>query len=57
MIIGSGFAGLELATRLSDSLPEEVSVTLMDQNDAFSFGCSKLDILFGRKATKDVLLP
>ncbi|HYZ76493.1 MAG TPA: FAD-dependent oxidoreductase [Gaiellaceae bacterium] len=57
VILGAGFAGLELATRLSDSLPDEVSVTLIDQNDAFSFGYSKLDILFGRKATEDVLLP
>src|SRR5919108_177046 len=57
VILGAGFAGLELATRLSDSLPDEVSVTLIDQNDAFSFGYSKLDILFGRKATEEVLLP
>lgn len=57
MILGAGFAGLELAARLSDSLADEVRVTLIDQNDAFSFGYSKLDVLFGRKATVDVLLP
>jgi hypothetical protein len=56
VILGAGFAGLELATRLSDSLADEVRVTLIDQNDAFSFGYSKLDVLFGRKATADVLL-
>ena len=56
MILGAGFAGLELATRLSDSLADEVSVTLIDQNDAFSFGYSKLDVLFSRKETTDVLL-
>ncbi len=56
VILGAGFAGLELATRLSDSLADEVRVTLLDQNDSFSFGFSKLDILFGRKATADVLL-
>ena len=55
MILGAGFAGLELAARLSDSLAE-VRVTLIDQNEAFSFGYSKLDVLFGRKATADVLL-
>jgi sulfide:quinone oxidoreductase len=57
VILGAGFAGLELATRLSDSLADEVRVTLIDQSEAFSFGYSKLDVLFGRKATADVLLP
>jgi sulfide:quinone oxidoreductase len=56
VILGAGFGGLELATRLSDSLPDEARVTLLDQNDSFSFGFSKLDILFGRKPTEDVLL-
>jgi len=56
VILGAGFAGLELAARLSDSLADEVRVTLLDRNDSFSFGFSKLDILFGRKATADVLL-
>ena len=31
-------------------------MTLLDQNESFSFGFSKLDVLFGRKATADVLL-
>ncbi len=57
VILGAGFGGLELATRLSDSLADEVRVTLLDRNDSFSFGFSKLDILFGRKTTADVLLP
>lgn len=56
VILGAGFAGLELATRLSESLPDEVRVTLIDQNDSFHFGFSKLDILLGRKARADVLL-
>jgi sulfide:quinone oxidoreductase len=56
VILGAGFGGLELAARLSDSLADEVRVTLLDQNDSFTFGFSKLDILFGRRATKDVLL-
>jgi sulfide:quinone oxidoreductase len=57
VILGAGFAGLELATRLSESLAGEVRTTLIDQNDAFTFGFSKLDILFGRKKKEDVLLP
>jgi sulfide:quinone oxidoreductase len=56
VILGAGFAGLELATRLSESLADDVRVTLLDQNESFSFGFSKLDVLFGRKATADVLL-
>jgi sulfide:quinone oxidoreductase len=56
VILGAGFGGLELAARLSDSLADEVRVTLLDQDDSFSFGFSKLDILFGRKAAADVLL-
>jgi sulfide:quinone oxidoreductase len=50
LILGAGFAGLELATRLSESLAEEVRVTLIDQNDSFHFGFSKLDVMFGRAA-------
>jgi sulfide:quinone oxidoreductase len=46
VILGAGFGGLELASRLSDSLAGEVRVTLIDQNDSFTFGFSKLDILF-----------
>jgi sulfide:quinone oxidoreductase len=56
LILGAGFAGLELAARLSESLSDEVDVTLLDQNESFSFGFSKLDILLGRKARADILL-
>jgi sulfide:quinone oxidoreductase len=56
LILGAGFAGLELATRLLDSLADEVRVTLIDRSDSFSFGFSKLDIMFGRKAAADVRL-
>src|SRR5256884_1702746 len=57
VILGAGFGGLELAMRLSDSLVDDVRVTLIDQNDSFSFGFSKLDILFGRKTAAEVLVP
>jgi sulfide:quinone oxidoreductase len=57
VILGAGFGGLELATRLSESLADQVRVTLLDQNEAFAFGFAKLDILLGRKAREDVLLP
>jgi sulfide:quinone oxidoreductase len=56
LILGAGFAGLELAARLNESLVDEVRVTLLDRSDSFSFGFSKLDIMFGRKAAADVRL-
>ena len=57
LVLGAGFGGLELATRLSETLADEVRVTLIDGNEAFFFGYSKLDVLFGHAATADVLLP
>jgi sulfide:quinone oxidoreductase len=49
VILGAGFGGLELATRLSDEVPHEVEVTLIDQNDSFVFGFSKLEVMFGHE--------
>src|SRR4051812_4671098 len=48
VILGAGFGGLELATRLSDAVGDTVHVTLIDKSDAFMFGFSKLDVMFGR---------
>jgi sulfide:quinone oxidoreductase len=48
VILGAGFGGLELASRLSATLLDELRVTLIDQNEGFTFGFSKLDILFGK---------
>jgi sulfide:quinone oxidoreductase len=56
VILGAGFAGLELATRLSETLPDEVHTTLIDKNESFSFGFSKLDVLFGHKTVSDIQL-
>lgn len=56
-ILGAGFAGLELATRLSEAFGEQARVTLIDRNDGFSFGYSKLDVMFGRAALDAVRLP
>ena len=57
LILGAGFAGLELATRLSEEVPHDVDVTIIDSSDAFVFGYSKLDIMFGREDPADVRLP
>jgi len=56
VILGAGFAGLELATRLSEQVADEVRVTLIDANDSFVFGYSKLDVMFGRDTPEAVRL-
>jgi sulfide:quinone oxidoreductase len=53
LILGAGFGGLELATRLSETIPDLVRVTLLDRNDSFFFGYSKLDVMLGRQAADD----
>jgi sulfide:quinone oxidoreductase len=57
LILGAGFGGLELATLLSGSFGDDAQVTLIDQNDAFLFGFSKLDVLVGRQSLDEVRLP
>jgi sulfide:quinone oxidoreductase len=57
LILGAGFGGLELATTLSEELGDEAEVTLIDKGDAFVFGYSKLDVLFGRTGADAVRLP
>ena len=54
LILGAGFAGLELATRLSETLRDAVRVTLLDRNDSFVFGYSKLEVMLGRQSPDDV---
>jgi len=57
VVLGAGFGGLELATMLSEALGSDVDVTLIDKNDAFVFGYSKLDLMFGRTTPDAVRLP
>jgi sulfide:quinone oxidoreductase len=57
VILGAGFGGLELATMLSEAVGGDVNVTLIDQSDAFVFGYSKLDVMFGRTTLDAVRLP
>ena len=48
LVLGAGFGGLELTTRLSEEFGDGVEIVLIDQSDAFVFGFSKLDVMFGR---------
>ena len=56
-VLGAGFGGLELSTILSESLGDEIDVTMIDRSDAFVFGYSKLDVMFGRTSLDAVRLP
>jgi sulfide:quinone oxidoreductase len=57
LVLGAGFGGLELSSRLAHELHDEVEVTLIDRSDAFVFGFSKLDVMFGKKEPDAVRLP
>lgn len=49
VVLGAGFGGLELTTMLSDVLGDSLDIVLVDKGDAFVFGFSKLDVMFGRQ--------
>jgi sulfide:quinone oxidoreductase len=57
VVLGAGFGGLELATILSERLGDDANVTLIDDGEAFVFGYSKLDVMFGRVTPAEVRLP
>jgi sulfide:quinone oxidoreductase len=57
VILGAGFGGLELATTLSEAGGDDIDVALIDQSDAFVFGYSKLDLMFGHATPDSIGLP
>lgn len=57
VVLGAGFGGLELTTFLSENLGDELDLILIDQNDSFYFGFSKLDVMFGRTTPESVKIP
>ena len=57
VVLGAGFGGLELSSILSETIGDNLDLTLIDKNDSFFFGFSKLDVMFGRKTPDAVLLP
>ena len=54
VVLGAGFAGLELASTLSETFGDDAGVTLIEKGDSFVFGFAKLDVLFGRKPPEAV---
>jgi len=57
VVLGAGFGGLELTTLLSEAMGDAIDVTLIDRSDAFIFGFSKLDVMFGLETLEAVRLP
>jgi sulfide:quinone oxidoreductase len=57
VVLGAGFGGLEVTTLLAERLGEQVEVTLVDRRQGFTFGFSKLDVMFGRTTPDWVLHP
>jgi len=56
LVLGAGFGGLELSTRLSEEVGGEIEITLIDRADSFVFGFSKLDVMFGKRTPTSVRL-
>ena len=56
LVLGAGFGGLELSSLLSEALGNNLDLTLIDKNDSFFFGFSKLDVMFGKKTPESVRL-
>lgn len=56
VVLGAGFGGLELSSMLSEALGGNLDLTLIDKNDSFFFGFSKLDVMFGKIAPNSVKL-
>lgn len=48
VVLGAGFGGLELTTRLSTEFGDALDIVLVDHSDGFVFGFSKLEVMFGR---------
>jgi sulfide:quinone oxidoreductase len=57
VVLGAGFGGLELTTTLSEEFGDAVDVVLIDREDGFIFGFSKLDVMFGRALPDAVFHP
>jgi sulfide:quinone oxidoreductase len=56
LVLGAGFGGMELSTLLSQALGEDADVTVIERSDAFVFGYSKIDVMFGLATPEAVRL-
>lgn len=57
LVLGAGFGGLELTSALAAEFGGDLDITLVDRSEAFVFGFSKLDVMFGRTDAAHVRHP
>jgi sulfide:quinone oxidoreductase len=57
LVLGAGFGGLELTSRLSEELGDSAEIVLIDAADGFVMGAAKLDVLVGRATLEAVRHP
>lgn len=57
LILGAGFAGLELSSTLSEAMGDGIDVTLIDKAHSFVFGYAKLDLMFGLQSQDAISNP
>jgi sulfide:quinone oxidoreductase len=57
VVLGAGFGGLELTSRLSETFGDQIEIVLIDRSDHFVFGFSKLDVMFWRALPEAVRHP
>lgn len=55
VVLGAGFGGLELSSTLVEEFGGDLEIVLIDKAEAFVFGFSKLDVMFGRTDAARVL--
>lgn len=49
LVLGAGFGGLEVTAGLSERFGSNIDITLIERNEHFVFGFSKLDFMFGKR--------
>jgi sulfide:quinone oxidoreductase len=57
VVLGAGFGGLELTSKLHEAVGEHIDLTLVDRSDCFVFGFSKIDVLFSKQTADQVQCP
>jgi len=54
VVLGAGFGGLELTSKLHEAVGGEIDLTLIDKSECFVFGFSKIDVLFSKQTAGEV---
>jgi sulfide:quinone oxidoreductase len=57
VVLGAGFGGLEVTTKLAEEFGDDLDLVLIDQGEGFVFGFAKLDVMFGRATAASVIHP